>query len=58
MSHKNRENTPLYKVFKKIINLKKLIYTIIIIIIIIFYINLSDHILLNFGYKLDINVLY
>ena len=56
MSPKTRENTPFYKVFqkyfKKIINFFKLIY------IIILYINLSDQIVLNCGYKLDINVLY
>ena len=37
---------------QKIINLLKLIY------IIILYIHLSDHIVLIYGYKLDINVLY
>ena len=57
MSPKTRENTPFYKVFiskyfKKIINFFKLIY------IIILYMNLSDQIVLNYGYKLDINVLY
>ena len=56
MSPKTRENHHFIKYLfqnnSKKINLKKLIY------IIILYINLSDHILLNFGYKLDINVLY
>ena len=57
MSPKTRENSPFYKVFiskyfKQIIILFKLIY------IMILYINLSDHIVLNCGYKLDINVLY
>ena len=56
MSPKTRENTILqniyFKIIKKIINFLKLIY------IIILYINLRDQIVLNCGYKLDINVLY
>ena len=51
MSPKTRENTPFYKVFISN-NFLKLIY------IIILYINLSDQIILNCGYKLDITVLY
>ena len=53
MYPKTRENTPFIKyLFQNNYFFKIYIY------IIILYINLSDHIVLNCGYKLDINVLY